>query len=80
MITLWGRNNSTNVKKVLWVLEELALPHEQIVAGLPVQGRVIPLPLRRLVRLASGIDFLRIDNAPKEVFQLSCFWMIAAVT
>ena len=34
MITLWGRNNSTNVKKVLWVLEELALPHEQIVAGL----------------------------------------------
>ncbi|BCB62536.1 glutathione S-transferase [Halomonas sp. A020] len=34
MFTLWGRNNSTNVKKVLWVLEELALPHEQIVAGL----------------------------------------------
>ena len=23
MITLWGRNNSTNVKKVLWTLEEL---------------------------------------------------------
>ncbi|PLK93644.1 glutathione S-transferase, partial [Klebsiella pneumoniae] len=23
MITLWGRNNSTNVKKVRWVLEEL---------------------------------------------------------
>lgn len=22
MITLWGRNNSTNVKKVLWTLEE----------------------------------------------------------
>jgi hypothetical protein len=21
MITLWGRNNSTNVKKVLWTLE-----------------------------------------------------------
>ncbi|MCR3943804.1 glutathione S-transferase, partial [Klebsiella quasipneumoniae] len=21
MITLWGRNNSTNVKKVRWVLE-----------------------------------------------------------
>jgi glutathione S-transferase len=26
MITLWGRNNSTNVKKVRWVLEELDLP------------------------------------------------------
>ncbi|HBC81225.1 MAG TPA: glutathione S-transferase, partial [Escherichia sp.] len=26
MITLWGRNNSTNVKKVLWTLEELELP------------------------------------------------------
>jgi glutathione S-transferase len=23
MITLWGRNNSTNVKKVRWVLAEL---------------------------------------------------------
>lgn len=23
MITLWGRNNSTNVKRVRWVLEEL---------------------------------------------------------
>lgn len=34
MITLWGRNNSTNVKKVLWVLEELELPFEQIQAGL----------------------------------------------
>ncbi|MCL5425274.1 MAG: glutathione S-transferase family protein [Gammaproteobacteria bacterium] len=34
MITLWGRNNSTNVKKVLWVLEELKLPFEQIQAGL----------------------------------------------
>ena len=34
MITLWGRNNSTNVKKVLWALEELELPFEQIMAGL----------------------------------------------
>ena len=34
MITLWGRNNSTNVKKVRWVLEELELPFEQILAGL----------------------------------------------
>jgi len=34
MITLWGRNNSTNVKKVLWTLEELDLPFNQIMAGL----------------------------------------------
>ncbi|VEB97427.1 Glutathione S-transferase [Klebsiella pneumoniae] len=33
MITLWGRNNSTNVKKVRWVLEELDLPYQQILAG-----------------------------------------------
>ncbi|MBV8044337.1 glutathione S-transferase family protein [Pluralibacter sp.] len=33
MITLWGRNNSTNVKKVRWILEELELPYNQILAG-----------------------------------------------
>ncbi|EHG5983686.1 glutathione S-transferase family protein [Escherichia fergusonii] len=33
MITLWGRNNSTNVKKVLFTLEELELPYQQILAG-----------------------------------------------
>lgn len=34
MITLWGRNNSTNVKKVRWTLEELGLSYDQILAGL----------------------------------------------
>ncbi len=34
MITLWGRNNSTNVKKVLWTLEELDIAFNQIMAGL----------------------------------------------
>ena len=33
MVTLWGRNNSTNVKKVRWTLAELNLPYEQIMAG-----------------------------------------------
>lgn len=33
MITLWGRNNSTNVKKVRWLLDEPELPYEQILAG-----------------------------------------------
>lgn len=34
MITLWGRSNSTNVKKVRWTLEELGLPYQHIPAGL----------------------------------------------
>lgn len=34
MITLWGRDNSTNVKKVGWILEELGLDFDQIPAGL----------------------------------------------
>jgi len=33
MITVWGRDNSTNVKKVLWCLEELAVPYQSIPAG-----------------------------------------------
>ena len=34
MLTLWGRTNSSNVMKVLWLLEELGLPYERIDAGL----------------------------------------------
>jgi len=34
MITLWGRNNSINVQKVVWCLEELGRPYERIDAGL----------------------------------------------
>lgn len=33
MITLWGRTNSTNVKKAVWVLEELGVPYERREAG-----------------------------------------------
>jgi glutathione S-transferase len=33
MLTIWGRGNSLNVKKVLWVAEELGLPFEHIKAG-----------------------------------------------
>lgn len=32
-ITVWGRINSTNVRKVLWCLEELGLEYHQIDAG-----------------------------------------------
>lgn len=30
---IWGRKNSFNVQKVMWFLDELALPHEHIPAG-----------------------------------------------
>jgi len=33
MITLWGRNTSSNVQIVLWCLEVLQLPYERITAG-----------------------------------------------
>lgn len=33
MLKLWGRSNSTNVKKALWCLEELELPYTRIDAG-----------------------------------------------
>ncbi len=33
MIKLWGRNTSSNVMKVIWLLEELGLHYERIDAG-----------------------------------------------
>ena len=34
MLKLWGRNNSSNVKKVMWACAELGVPYERIDAGL----------------------------------------------
>jgi glutathione S-transferase len=34
MLKIWGRTNSVNVKKALWVAEELGLKYERIDAGL----------------------------------------------
>lgn len=33
MIQIWGRANSTNVRKALWCAEELGLPYERLDAG-----------------------------------------------
>lgn len=33
MVTLWGRTNSSNVMKVMWLLDELGVAHERIDAG-----------------------------------------------
>jgi glutathione S-transferase len=38
MRTLWGRANSSNVMKVIWLLEELHLPYERIDVGGPFGG------------------------------------------
>jgi len=34
MLKIWGRANSSNVKKVTWLCEEIGLPYERIDAGL----------------------------------------------
>ncbi len=33
MLTIWGRANSSNVRKVLWCAEELGLAYQRIDAG-----------------------------------------------
>lgn len=35
MLKIWGRTNSSNVKKVLWCAEEIGLPYDRIDAGGP---------------------------------------------
>ena len=35
MLKVWGRRNSQNVQKVMWLVRELDLPHEHIPAGGP---------------------------------------------
>jgi len=34
MLKVWGRVNSVNVKKVLWMLDEIGIPYERAEAGL----------------------------------------------
>src|ERR1700674_2390558 len=33
MLSVWGRKSSFNVQKVMWLVDELQLPHEHIPAG-----------------------------------------------
>lgn len=33
MLKVWGRNNSSNVQKVMWTIGEIGLPHERIDIG-----------------------------------------------
>ncbi len=34
MLKLWGRTNSVNVKKVLWMLDEIGIPYDRTEAGM----------------------------------------------
>jgi glutathione S-transferase len=42
MIKLWGRKNSSNVMKVIWLLEELGLPYDRVDVGGPFGGTSTP--------------------------------------
>ncbi|HUZ63030.1 MAG TPA: glutathione S-transferase family protein [Acetobacteraceae bacterium] len=43
MLKLWGRANSSNVMKVIWLLEELGLPYERVDVGGPFGGTATPV-------------------------------------
>ena len=42
MLTIWGRNNSINVQKVMWTVGELGLAHERFDAGRQYGGLSTP--------------------------------------
>ena len=42
MLVLWGRPTSSNVKKVLWTLEEIGLDYQFVKAGGPYGGLDTP--------------------------------------
>jgi len=42
MLKIWGRQNSSNVRKVLWCAEEIGLPYEAIEVGGPFGGTQSP--------------------------------------
>jgi glutathione S-transferase len=42
MIKLWGRKTSSNVMKVIWLLEELGLPYDRVDVGGPFGGTGTP--------------------------------------
>lgn len=68
MITVWGRKNSSNVKKVLWCLTELGLTYQQKDAGGPFGGLDTPEylamnPNKTIPTYQDGEFILRESNA-----------------
>jgi glutathione S-transferase len=47
MLKIWGRGNSSNVQKVVWLCEEIALPYERIDVGGAFGGLDVPNYLAR---------------------------------
>lgn len=42
MLTIWGRGTSSNVQKVLWLVEEAGIAHRHVVVGGPFGGTRTP--------------------------------------
>ncbi len=58
MLKIWGRVNSVNVKKAMWCVAELGLPHERIDAGM--QYGVVNTPeYRKMNPNGPGADHRR---------------------
>jgi len=62
LITVWGRPDSTNVRKVIWCLHELNLPFEHILAGgqygLTTSSEYLSMNPNGLVPCLKDNDFL----------------------
>jgi len=59
MLKVWGRKNSINVQKVMWVVGELGIAHERIDAGGPFGGLNDPVfvamnPMKRVPVIDDG--------------------------
>jgi glutathione S-transferase len=60
MLKIWGRNNSSNVQKVLWLCHELGLPHKRIDAG--GQFGVVSDPAYKRMNPNSRVPTLQEDD------------------
>jgi glutathione S-transferase len=60
MLKLWGRVNSVNVKKVLWMLDELGIPYERSDAGM--EHGVVDTPAYRAMNPNGRVPTLDDDG------------------
>jgi glutathione S-transferase len=59
-LKIWGRENSVNVEKVLWLCEELQLPYERVDAG--VQFGVVDTPAYRALNPNGLVPTMEVDG------------------
>ncbi|KPK31828.1 MAG: glutathione S-transferase [Betaproteobacteria bacterium SG8_40] len=60
MMKIWGRDNSVNVEKVLWVCEELGLPFERVDAG--GQFGIVDTPQYRAMNPNGLVPTVEVDG------------------